>query len=182
MIRLDQHKRWKVLANVDYGRDLDAYIPNAPNFQYGEAVESATAVKHGIANIPTETQWKAIETFAVFIAQPLRNKCGAIRVSSLFRCVELNSHPDIGGSEKGFHPTGGGADLEPLECTLMELLEEAYKLNFSEIIAEHFPNGWVHIGFLKGDDRRRLKLKDKLHHFTLITIEALRKLYPTKKV
>jgi len=69
MIRSDQHVKWEVLADIDYGRDLDAVIPGAPNFQYGEAVESAIAVKLGIANIPTEAEWKAIETVAVFILQ-----------------------------------------------------------------------------------------------------------------
>lgn len=178
MIRSDQHKRWKVLPNVDYGRDLNAQISGAPNFYYGEAVESATAVKYTIANIPNEAQWKAIEAFAFNIAQPLRSSLGRILVNSWFRCIALNTHPDIGGSELGFHPTGGGADLESPDCTLMELLEAAYELPlWAEIIAEHFPQGWVHVGFLAGDNRRKLKLKDKTHHFTRITIEELRGMY-----
>lgn len=178
MIRSDQHRRWKVLPNVDYGRDLDALIPGAPNFRYGEVVESATAVKYGIKNIPTEAEWKRAEAFARTIAQPLRNKCGKLSASSWFRCVELNSHPSIGGSDKGFHPTGGGSDLEPQQCSLMELLEEAYKLpEWAEIIAEHFPNGWVHIGWIAGDNRRKLKLKDKSHHFTRVTLDGLRAMY-----
>lgn len=178
MIKLGQDKRWKVLPNVDYGRDLDASIPNANNFKYGEAVESETAVALGIANVPTEAEWKVIETVAVFMLQPLRNKKGRLKVSSWFRCAELNRHPDIGSSATSFHEKGAAVDLEPQECSLMELLEEAYKLNFSEIIAEFFPNGWVHVAFLRGDDRRRLKLKDKLHHFKLVTIDYIRKLYP----
>lgn len=178
MIRSDQHKRWKVLPNVDYGRDLNATIPGAPNFYYGEVVESATAVKHGIKNIPTEAQWKRAEAFANNIAQPLRNTKGRIKMSSWFRCVELNSHPDIGGSDRGFHPSGGGGDLEPLDCPLMELLEEAYQLpEWAEIIAEHFPHGWVHIGWIAGDNRRKLKLKDKNHHFARVDIVKLREMY-----
>lgn len=178
MIRSDQHVRWKVLPNVDYGRDLNAQIPGAPNFYYGEVVQSATAVKHGIKNIPTESQWKAAEAFARNVLQPLRNKCGRIIMPSWFRCIKLNSHPDIGGSDKGFHPTGGGGDLDPQECSLMELLEAAYALpEFAEIIAEHFPDGWVHIGYLSGDNRRKLKLKDKTHHFARVEIGELREMY-----
>ena len=178
MIKIGQHERWKVLPNVDYGRDLDATIPGAPNFKYGEVVESETAVKHAIANVPTEAQWKAAEQYAVFILQPLRNRKGRIHMSSWFRCHALNSHPDVGSSYTSFHCTGGGGDLEPQECTLMELLEEAYKLPvFAEIIAEYFPDGWVHIGALVGDNRRKLKLKDQSHNFSAITIENLRKLY-----
>lgn len=178
MIKEGQELRWKVLAGVDYGRDLDATIVGTQNFKYGEVVESAIAVQHDIANVPTEAQWKAAEQYTVFILQPLRTRKGRIHMASWFRCHELNSHPDIGSSDTSFHCTGGGGDLEPQECSLMELLEEAHTLHFSEIIAEWFPNGWVHIGFLKGDDRRRLKLKDKTHHYTLVTIEQLRKLYP----
>lgn len=178
MIRSDQHVKWKVLADIDYGRDLDAVIPGAQNFQYGEAVQSATAVKLGIANVPSEAEWKAIETVAVFILQPLRNRKGALKATSWFRCAQLNRHPKIGSSERSYHERGCAVDLEPKNCSLMELLEEAYTLNFSEIIAEFFPDGWVHVAFMRGDDRRRLKLKDKLHHFTLVTIDQLRKLYP----
>lgn len=179
MIRSDQHKKWKVLPNVDYGRDLNATIPGAPNFYYGEVVESSTAVKHSIKNIPTEEEWKRAESFARNVLQPSRNAKGKIIMSSWFRCVELNSHPDIGGSDKGYHPTGGGGDLEPQSCTLMELLEWAYENieEFGEIIAEHFPNGWVHIGYIAGDNRRKLKLKDAKHHFTLVSIETLRSMY-----
>lgn len=185
MIRSDQHVRWKVLANVNYGRDLNAQIPGAPNFYYGEVVQSATAVKHGIKNIPTEAQWKAAENFARNVLQPLRNRFGGLHLVSWFRCIELNTHKDIGGSERGFHPSGGGGDIERLDGgSLMEMLDWAYHnlKEFGEIIAEHFPNGWVHIGYIAGDNRRKLKLKDKTHHFTLITIEALRKLYPIAKV
>lgn len=172
-------KQWKVLPDVDYGRDLDAVIPGAPNFRYGEAVQSDIAVKLGIANVPTEAQWKAIETVAIFILQPLRTRKGPLKATSWFRCAELNRHPEIGSSEKSYHERGCAVDIEPQNCSLMELLEEAYKLNFSEIIAEFFPDGWVHVAFMRGDDRRRLKLKDKLHHFTLVTIEQLRKWYNT---
>lgn len=181
MIKLGQDKRWKVLPNVDYGRDLDASIPGAPNFQYGEVVQSATAVKHGIANVPTEAEWVRAESFACNVLQPLRNQFGALHIESWFRCIALNTHKDIGGSILGFHPSGGGGDIERLDGgSLMEMLEWAYHnlKEFGEIIAEHFPNGWVHIGYIAGDNRRKLKLKDKTHHFVRVTIEQLRKLYP----
>jgi len=172
--------KWLVLPNVDYGRDLDAFIPGAPNFQYGELVESAKAVELGIANVPSEAEWKALETYALFILQPLRNRVGRIKISSGYRCKALNDA--IGSSDTSFHRKGCACDLEPQECTLMELLEVVYTLHFSEIIAEYFPDGWVHVAFLKGDDRRMLKLKDPSHNYTRITIEQLRKLYPSKKV
>jgi len=168
--------KWLVLPGVDYGRDLDAVIPGAQNFQYGELVESAKAVKLGIANVPTEAEWKNLEIYAVFILQPLRNKCGRIKVSSAFRCKALNDA--MGSSDTSFHRKGAAGDLEPQDCTLMELLEVAHTLHFSEIIAEYFPDGWLHVAFLKGDDRAMLKLKDYAHNYQHVTLSHLRKLYP----
>lgn len=176
MIRPDQHKKWKVLPNVDYGRDLDAFIPGCPNFQYGEVVQSAKAVALGIENVPTEAQWLAAETFCRFILQPARNHCGAISISSWFRCPELNTAVNSGPTS--FHLTGGAGDLEPLDATLMQLLTFIHGLHFSEIIAEFFPNGWVHAAFLRGDDRKMLKLKDATHHYERVTLSALNKMYP----
>lgn len=169
-----------ILQGIDYGRDLDAYIPNAPNFQYWEVVSSPIAVRLGIKNIPTEAQWRNAEIFAVNVAQPIRNKVGRISFSSWFRNPQLNTAVQSGPTS--YHLTGGAGDLEPAECTLMELLEEANKLHYSEIIAEYFPHGWVHVAYLKGDDRKKLKLKDPSHNSTRITIEELRKLYPNVKV
>jgi len=168
--------KWLVLPGIDYGRDLDAFIPGCSNFQYGEVVESEKAVELGIANIPTESQWLAAEIYCRFILQPARNAKGRIHVNSWFRCPELNKAVKSGPTS--FHLTGGAGDLKPLDCTLMELLVFIKGLHFSEIIAEFFPNGWVHTAFLKGDDRKMLKLKDATHNYTRITIEDLRKLYP----
>lgn len=166
-----------ILPNVDYGRDLDAYI--SKNFQYWEFVSSKKAVELGIANVPTEAEWQRIEFLVKYIVQPLRDKKGRIRVSSAFRCKALN---DANGStDTSFHRLGCAVDLEPLECSLMELLEEAYKLpNWSEIIAEYFPNGWLHIAYKENDNRKMLKLKDKLNHYKRVTLDILRKKYGAK--
>lgn len=165
-----------ILSGIDYGRDLDAYIPDAPNFQYWEVVSSNIAVRHNIANVPTEAQWKAAENFARFVLQPLRYKFGRLNISSWFRCPALNTK--VGSGPSSFHLTGGAADVEPEEVTLMELLDGAYSLaNISEIIAEFFPHGWVHIGYLVGDNRRMLKLKDPTHNYSRVTLDQLKQLY-----
>ena len=169
-----------ILSGIDYGRDLNAKIKGCENFYYWEVVSSIMAVRHNIANVPTEAQWIAAEEFALHILQPLRNIIGAITMSSWFRCKKLNDL--VGSTDGSFHCTGGGGDIEPMERSLMECLEEVYKMTFSEIIAEFFPNGWVHVAYLKGDNRRMLKLKDAAHHFSRTTIDALRKFYPKIKV
>jgi zinc D-Ala-D-Ala carboxypeptidase len=164
-----------ILEDIDYGRVLKDSIPGAPNFQFGDFVSSETAVRMGIANIPSEEEWLKIEALAVDVLQPLRNKFGPIIVNSGYRCKKLNNA--IGSSDSSFHRTGGGADVESPTVPLLDILEEAIKLPIAECIAEFFPHGWVHIGYIKGDDRRNLKLKDSKHNYSKITLEELQAIY-----
>lgn len=167
--------RLYILPNVNYGRDLNAKIPNAENFTYGEFVSSDKAVRLGIKNIPTEEEWIRVENLAVDILQPLRNKVGALNINSGYRCKALNDA--LGSSDASFHRTGGGVDLDPFECTLMELCEEVMKMNVSEVIAEYFPNGWVHVGYICGNTTKTLKLKDDTHNYSRLSINDLKGIY-----
>ena len=164
-----------ILPNVDYGRDLDAYI--SKNFQYWEFVSSIQAVRLGIANVPTEAEWKNIENLVRVCLQPLRNNLGKpLTINSGFRCKKLNDA--VGSSDTSFHRLGCAVDIDSDNIKLMDILEACYKLpNWSELIAEFFPNGWVHLGMKQGDNRRMLKLKDPTHNYSRVTIEQLRKLY-----
>lgn len=164
-----------ILPNVDYGRDLDAYV--SKNFQYWEFVSSQLAIRHNIVNVPTEAEWQNIELLVKEVLQPLRDKLGkALVINSGFRCKKLN---DLAGSnDRSYHRLGCAIDIDSTKVTLMEILELAYSLpKWSEIIAEYFPNGWVHVAYSSGDQRKRLKLKDSTHNFSLVTIDQLRKLY-----
>ena len=164
-----------ILPNVNYGKDLNMSIPGAPDFKYGNFVSSEIAIRNGIANIPDAATWLKIEALAVDILQPLRNKLGPIGINSGYRCEALNTLAK--STNASFHRTGGGADLHPYNCSLMTLLEEAMKLPISECIAEYFPNGWVHIGYLKNNSARALKLKDATHNYVRIELGALKALY-----
>lgn len=165
-----------VLDGVNYGRDLDANV--SKNFKYWEFVSSITAVRHGIANVPTEAEWKNIEYLVKEVVQPLREKVGAIDISSGFRCKKLNDL--AGSSDTSFHRRGAAVDLEPKECSLAALLQIANDMEYSEMIAEYFPHGWVHIAYIQGDTRKLLKLKDVTHNFSRMKIEDILKIYGGK--
>lgn len=170
--------KYAVLDGIDYGRDLNAKIPGAPNFEYGEFVSSETAVKYGIANVPTEEEWKNIEAYAVNIAQPLREKCGRIKISSGFRCEKLNSHPKVGGSKTSHHRHGKAGDLEPMDCSLMELLEAAAQLPYAELIAEYFDkDGWVHTAYDDGFKAGYIKIKDANHDYDRVSLDYIKQIY-----
>jgi hypothetical protein len=159
-------------------RDLNSPILGT-NFLYKEFVHSTTAIRQGIDNSPNEKQWQAIEAQALFIWQPVRNLFGKIRINSGFRCPELNSF--VGGSANSNHLLGEAGDAEPLDrnVTLFEILEFIYnQLPFYELIAEYFPEGWIHASYRAGaTSNRMLKLKDKNHNYTVVSLQYIKNLY-----
>lgn len=167
-----------VLPNVNYGRNLEEFVTE--NFQYWEFVSSMNAVRLGIANVPNEQEWKNIEFLAKNVVQPIRDAIGKpLTINSGFRCKKLNDA--AGSTDTSFHRLGCAVDLDSENIPLMKILEIAHGLPaYSEIIAEYFPQGWVHVAYKEGDNRKMLKLKDPKHHFARVTIDTLRKLYGAK--
>lgn len=167
-----------ILDGVNYGRDLDTYI--SKNFQYWEFVSSYEAVRLGIKNVPTNAEWKNIEDLVVNVLQPMRDKLGKpVTVNSGFRCKELNDA--VGSSDTSFHRLGCAADIDSDTIPLMDILDAVYSLpKWTEIIAEYFPHGWVHVAYKLGDKRKMLKLKDADHHYKGVSKEYLDKIYGGK--
>jgi hypothetical protein len=160
-------------------RDLSTIIPGAPNFKYKEFVRSSTATRLGIDNIPKlEKEWQNMEKLAVNVLQPLRNSLGPIRITSGYRCKKLNKA--LKASRTSNHLLGQAVDIEPVGegITLVDLAKFIYsKLEFRNLIAEFFPNGWIHVDYREGSNLRRLKLKDSTHNYEIITMEELLGLY-----
>lgn len=164
-----------VLPNVNYGRDLKAHI--TANFQYWEFVSSDKAVRLGIKNIPNEIEWRNIEALVKNVIQPMRDKLGKpITINSGFRCKQLNDA--VQSSDTSFHRLGCAADIDSDDIPLMDILKVAFNLpKWSEIIAEYFPHGWVHVAYKEGDNRKLLKLKDPDNHYKRITMKEIEAKY-----
>ena len=163
---------------MDWGRDLKAKIPFAPNFTYGEMIRSDTAIRLGIVNKPTMAEWARVEDLAKLILQPIRNEFGRIKILSGFRNVALCVA--VGSSAKSYHAFGGAADIEPYDAyiRLFDMLDWIHEnLVYNTLIAEYFPEGWVHVGRILGDERHHLKLKDPKHHFQRVDIEYIGRIY-----
>ena len=160
-------------------RNLDDKIPGAPNFQYKEFVKSNTALRLGMSNLPTqESEWVAIEKLAVNILQPVRIKFGRINISSGFRSPIVNKK--IGGSVTSNHCLGQAADIEPLEVgvSLFDILSYIHdQLEYRELIAEYFPNGWVHVAYREGSNAKILKLKDDNHSYDKVELSYIANIY-----
>ena len=160
-------------------RDLNLSIPGAPNFKYIDFVKSDTAIRKGINNIPTEEQWKSIELLATKILQPIRNKFGAIRITSGFRSVELCEA--VGSNSNSNHSRGEAADIEPLDpkVKLIDIANFIVQyLDFRELILEFFPDGWCHVAYRSDANIKEIKLKDDHHNYVRMTWEGVQKFYP----
>jgi zinc D-Ala-D-Ala carboxypeptidase len=159
-------------------RNLEDKMPMAPNFRYKEFVRSATALRLGIRNIPNEQQWRSIERVAEHIIQPVREKFGPIRITSGFRSVELCRN--VGSSSKSNHTRGEAIDFEPVSSNvkLIEIVKWIHmNLDYREMIAEYFPDGWVHVAYRLNKNIRKLKLKDPTHSYSTITMPDLLRIY-----
>lgn len=181
-------------------RDPKAKI--SQNFRYGEFIKSYTAEKYGIVINPTETQWKNVETLVKVGLQPLADHFGGIRITSGIRTKELTfAVRDRGTYERlkregdlvtlqkmidsvsSNHSEGYASDLEPLDpnVKLMSIIEYIIEnLPYTEVIAEYFPNGWVHYAYNPNSELSRLKLKDANHNYDVVTLDYLKNLYGTK--
>lgn len=158
--------------------DLSDKVFGAPNFKYWELYWSDTALRKGISNIPSPEEWAKLEYFAQSILQPVRNEFGAMRINSCYRSVELCLA--MGSNSKSNHARAEAADIEPYDSSipLIKVMNWIHdNLEFRELIAEYFPNGWIHVASRIGGNDRFTKLKDPNHNFSLMSMSEINRLY-----
>ncbi len=163
---------------MNWGRELKRGILGTRNFTYGEYIKSDTALRYGIVNKPNEIQWQNIEKHAVNIMQPVRDEFGAQRITSGFRTPELSLK--VGSTVRSSHTFGHTADFESWDgrTRLVDMVEWMYNnLEFDTIIAEFWPEGWIHASYIDGYNRHRLKIKDADHNYDLVTFNHLLRIY-----
>lgn len=157
-------------------RNLNDRIPGAPNFKYKEFIKSDIALRRGIDNTPTEEHWQNIEKLAVNVLQPVRNELGRINITSGYRSKKLNKA--VKSSRTSLHCFGCASDLEPENVSLLYLLEWIYNnCEYRELILEFPPLGWIHCAYVEGWNDKKLKLKDKDHKYSIVTLDYIKGLY-----
>lgn len=162
-------------------RNLYNKIDGAKNFSYLELIRSDTAMRLGMNNLPKyDNVWTNLKDLATNCLQPIRDQFGSIKINSGYRSPELCLL--VGSSVNSNHTRGEAADLEPFHnnIKLIDVINWAYNnLEFRELIAEYFPGGWVHIAYrkIRGGNNKTLKLKDRNHHYSRVTIDYINKLY-----
>ena len=123
------------------------------NLSLAEVTKSATAIKHGIANEPSEEHLTNLKAVAINIFQPCRDYFGKpLAVTSGYRSEALNDL--IGGSKRSQHSKGEALDLDAqvyggfTNAQLFNYIRE--NLDFDQLIWE-FGNDqepdWVHCSY-----------------------------------
>ena len=128
------------------------------NLSLAEAISSATALRKGIANKPTQQHLLNLKEVALHIFQPCREHFGKpLRVTSGYRSEALNKA--IGGSSKSQHSKGEALDMQSTKGYTNKELFMYIKdhLEFDQLIGE-FPDNvgeyaWVHCSYKKEGNR-----------------------------
>jgi hypothetical protein len=133
-------------------------------FTLQEMLESATARRLKIAeqfNPPAEIVTN-LELLCKNILDPLREKCGAINVTSGYRSPALNKA--VKGAKSSQHMKGQAADIKGINCSNAELFNQIQKLKlpFDQMIWEYGTDkepSWVHVSFGSLNRRQILYVK-----------------------
>lgn len=141
-----------------------------------ESIESFTAKRKGIENIPSEYELTNMVGVAINVFEPLREWVGGpIKINSFFRSVELNKA--IGGSSKSQHCQGRAIDIDDVygHKTNAEMFNYIKNnLDFDQLIWEFGTDenpDWVHVSYVSADENRRRCLKaEKINGKTVYSI------------
>ena len=141
---------------MDLNQDL------SDNFQLWEFVTSQTASREGIDNTPPLQIVENLKKLCERILEPARFALGPLRISSGYRCTQLNKL--VGGSATSGHPLGFCADVIPLKVSKMEFARWISRnCKFDQIILEFGKKDnpdWIHVS---ADPKSRNQVLQILH-------------------
>ena len=145
------------------------------NFTLDEVIRSNTALRLGIDNTPSKEHILKLRLLATQFLQPLRDRTGALRVTSGYRSEALCEA--IGSNKFSQHTRAEAVDLQYFKRGRMDnykifrgIIEGS--LEFDQIILEYggataerdsdYPD-WVHVSWKIKDNRRQVLVayKDK---------------------
>lgn len=116
-----------------------------------------TAVRHGINNSMPRTLYPAAQYHAEHVLEPIRTHFGIpFSPTSWYRCLKLNRQ--LKSKDTSDHRKGLATDLQIPGVPHDELFWWCAKnLQYSQLIREFPPDGWVHIASAQAGERPRMQ-------------------------
>ena len=138
------------------------------NFTLQELIKSNTALRLGIDNTPSKEGIMKLTILATSVLQLLRDRIGALRITSGYRSPQLNTA--IGGSNKSQHTKCEAVDIQYVKRGRMENLMiyqalidldidfDQCILEFGDSTATSDPTSpaWIHLSYKITDNRRQV--------------------------
>lgn len=138
------------------------------NFTLQELTKSNTALRLGIDNTPSKEGIMKLTILATSVLQLLRDRIGALRITSGYRSPELNTA--IGGSNKSQHTKCEAVDIQYVKRGRMDNLMiyqalidldidfDQCILEFGDSTATSDPTSpaWIHLSYKITDNRRQV--------------------------
>jgi hypothetical protein len=122
-----------------------------------EAIESPTALRMGIKNVPNELELEAMKYVAENLFEPIRKWYKKpIKINSFFRCIALNKA--VKGSTSSQHVKGEAIDISggnKIENKKIFDYIVSSGLDFDQCINE-YDFTWVHISLKKSGNRKQV--------------------------
>jgi hypothetical protein len=131
---------------------------------FRESINSYTAKRKGIENIPNEYEITNMYILAHKVFEPLRKWVGGpIKINSFFRSEELNKV--IGGSSTSQHCQGRAMDIDDVygyktNAEMFNYIKD--NLDFDQLIWELGTDDnpdWIHVSYCSVDENRKRCLK-----------------------
>ena len=138
------------------------------NFTLQELIKSNTALRLGIDNTPSKEGIMKLTILATSVLQLLRDRIGALRITSGYRSPQLNTA--IGGSNKSQHTKCEAVDIQYVKRGRMDNLMiyqalidldidfDQCILEFGDSTATSDPTSpaWIHLSYKITDNRKQV--------------------------
>lgn len=123
------------------------------NFKLIEFIQSSTAKKLGLANVPDWESVENLERLVSWVLQPLRDFFNVpLYINSGFRCPALNAA--VKGAKNSRHLYGQAADFTTMSADMDDEIFEyiAKNMDFYQVIRY---DNFIHVSFVNGEYRHQ---------------------------
>lgn len=130
------------------------------NFSLAELTESQTGRRHNIKEQfnPPQEVIQNLKELCEKVLQPIRDKVGAIKVSSGYRSPQVNKI--VGGATSSQHLTGEAVDISGINISNAELFKAIKDSNlpYDQLLWEYGTKSnpaWVHVSYTSNRKPRK---------------------------